>query len=261
MRKHDPDIDDRGLASDRAARIHYLPADATTSDGMAAVGKRVAALWTPARRQRRGNVLFFLSVASSLYEPIVEKIDEAGLVVEGKRWCSIDPGASRAGSGSSSRRPFGNDDATAKSLNRTLGRAFEEESIYRIDHYLAKEIVQSLLGLPVRQHPLGAGLEPAVHRPRPDHRRRDRRRVGQRTAFYDQTGAIRDHDPVAPLPDPRLRRRWNRPPTTRPEHIRSEKVKVIDALVPTPARPGRRITARSGSTRPDGGRTTRASRL
>jgi glucose-6-phosphate 1-dehydrogenase len=42
-------------------------------------------------------------------------------------------------------KPFGRDLPTAKELNGTLHRAFPEESIFRIDHYLGKEPVQNLL--------------------------------------------------------------------------------------------------------------------
>ncbi|MHC4794295.1 MAG: glucose-6-phosphate dehydrogenase [Planctomycetota bacterium] len=228
VRKHDPDFDEAAWR-DLAARIHYLPADATTSDGMAAVGKRVAEL--DAAGGNGGNVLFFLSVASSLYEPIVEKIDEAGLVVEGKRWCSIDPDAANW-QRIIIEKPFGNDDTSAKSLNRTLGRAFEEESIYRIDHYLAKEIVQSLLVFRFAN----ILWEPVWNQQYIDHVQitaAETVGVGQRTAFYDQTGAIRDM--IQSHLFQILAFVAMEPPTDyTPEHIRSEKVKVIDALVPTP---------------------------
>ena len=74
VRKHNVEMDE-SVWREIAQRIYYLPADATTSEGMAAVGKRIAELDVESKTS--GNVLFFLSVASSLYEPIVEKIDEA----------------------------------------------------------------------------------------------------------------------------------------------------------------------------------------
>src|SRR5262249_3254439 len=44
-------------------------------------------------------------------------------------------------------KPFGRDLASARSLDRTLHKAFPEERIFRIDHYLGKEPVQNLLYL------------------------------------------------------------------------------------------------------------------
>jgi glucose-6-phosphate 1-dehydrogenase len=42
-------------------------------------------------------------------------------------------------------KPFGRDLASARALSQTLHRYFDEEAIYRIDHYLGKEPVQNLL--------------------------------------------------------------------------------------------------------------------
>ena len=64
--------------------------------------------------------------------------------------------------------------------------------MFRIDHYLGKETVQNMLALPLRERHLRADLEPAVHRPRPDHRRASRSGIEGRAGYYEQAGAIRD---------------------------------------------------------------------
>jgi glucose-6-phosphate 1-dehydrogenase len=127
-----------------ARRIHYFAGDAVKAECYPPLEARLAGI--AEQKGTRGNLLFFMSVAESLYEPIVEQIDASGLVTEGKRWCSIDPSA-RSWQRIIVEKPFGHDAVSAASLNRTLGRAFEEESIYRIDHYLGKELVQSMLVL------------------------------------------------------------------------------------------------------------------
>src|SRR5690606_29542669 len=63
---------------------------------------------------------------------------------EGKAWCSLNR-LNRPWQRIIVEKPFGHDVASAAHLNRVLGRVFEEESIYRIDHYLGKETVQNLL--------------------------------------------------------------------------------------------------------------------
>ncbi len=220
---------DEGVWRDVAARIFYEPADATTSEGMQAVGHRIRELDSEAGTG--GNVLFFLSVASSLYEPIVTEIDAAGLVVEGKRWCSLDP-ATASWQRIIVEKPFGADDESARALNRTLGRAFEEESIYRIDHYLAKEVVQSLLVFRFAN----ILWEPVWNQQYIDHVQISAVEtvgVGQRTAFYDQTGAIRDM--IQSHLFQVLAFVAMEPPTDyTPAHVRNEKVKVTDAIAPTP---------------------------
>jgi len=179
---------DEAKWGDFARRIHYFAGDAVKQECYPPLESRLADL--AQQKGTRGNLLFFMSVAESLYEPIVEQIDAAGLVVEGKRWCSIDPNA-KSWQRIIVEKPFGHDAVSAASLNRTLGRAFEEESIYRIDHYLGKELVQSLLVLRFAN----SIFEPVWNWQYIDHVQitaAETVSVGQRTAFYDQTGAIRD---------------------------------------------------------------------
>ena len=228
VRRHNPDLDPV-IWRTLAARIHYLPADATTAEGMDRVGARIAEM--DEESHTRGNVLFFLSVASSLYEPIVERIDAADLVVEGKRWCSLEP-SKASWQRIIVEKPFGEDDQSARALNRSLGRAFEEESIYRIDHYLAKEVVQTLLVFRFAN----ILWEPVWNQQYIDHVQISAIEtvgVGERTAFYDQTGAIRDM--IQSHLFQVLAFVAMEPPTDyTPEHVRNEKVKVTDAIVPTP---------------------------
>jgi glucose-6-phosphate 1-dehydrogenase len=208
-----------------ARRVHYLAGDAVKPECYPPLERRLEEL--AAAKGTRGNLLFFMSVAESLYEPIIEQIDAAGLVVEGKRWCSIDP-ETRSWQRIIVEKPFGHDAESAASLNRALGRAFEEESIYRIDHYLGKELVQSMLVLRFAN----SIFEPLWNWQYIDHVQitaAETVSVGQRTAFYDQTGAIRDMIQshlfqilafVAMEP----------PSLYTPENVRAEKIKVIDAL-------------------------------
>ena len=51
-------------------------------------------------------------------------------------------------------KPFGKDSASSAELSQHLSGLFQEEEIYRIDHYLGKEMVQNLLVLRY----VGAGL-------------------------------------------------------------------------------------------------------
>jgi len=58
-------------------------------------------------------------------------------------------GLARSGCASGARvvleKPFGRDLASARELNKTLHRVFDESAIFRIDHYLGKEAVQNLV--------------------------------------------------------------------------------------------------------------------
>ena len=83
-----------------------------------------------------GNRLFYLSTPPSVYEPIVTFLGAANLVepAEARNWTRI-----------VIEKPFGSDLASAHKLNDHVLSVFEEDQVYRIDHYLGKETVQNVL--------------------------------------------------------------------------------------------------------------------
>jgi glucose-6-phosphate 1-dehydrogenase len=215
---------------DFSQSIEYFAGDAAQPQMYAVLGRRLAAI--DATAGTRGNRLFYLSVAPELYEPIVQRIDEAALVTEGRRWCSVDA-STRSWQRIIVEKPFGHDEASAASLNRALGRVFDEEDIYRIDHYLGKEVVQAMLVLRFAN----TMFEPVWNHQYIDHIQitaSEMVGVGNRTSFYDQTGAIRD------MIQSHLLQIFAfaamEPPTSiAAEEIRAEKIKVVRALRPTEA--------------------------
>jgi glucose-6-phosphate 1-dehydrogenase len=212
-----------------AKRIFYFSGDAARLETYAPLGQRLNAL---ARHFRiKCNVLFYLSVAPTLYEPIIGCIEQSGLIFEGKRWCSLNA-ATMPWQRIIVEKPFGVDAASAASLNRALGRAFEEDAIYRIDHYLAKELVQNLLAFRFAN----TIFEPIWNHRYVDHVQitaAETVGVGNRADFYDQAGAMRDMIQSHLLQV--LALVAMEPPTSyTPNNIRSEKIKIIEAIQPTP---------------------------
>ena len=121
-----PAADLDGATLDRfRARVHYLSMDVTDPRGHA----ELAALLgdTPAVR------VFFLAVAPGLFAPICARLAEAGSVTPASRVVL--------------EKPIGHDLASSREINDAVGRAFSEEQVYRIDHYLGKETVQNLMVL------------------------------------------------------------------------------------------------------------------
>ena len=211
--------------SEFSQRIHYHAGDATESSDFSELTTRIQEL--DAQYECTGNTLFFLSVAPTLYRPIVECIGASGLITEGRRWCSLDRDT-RSWQRVIVEKPFGNDGESAASLNRVLGRVFEEESIYRIDHYLGKEVVQGILAFRFAN----TIFEPIWNHTYVDHVQitaAETVGVEDRVNFYDETGAIRDM--IQSHLFQILAFVSMEPPTLySAEHVRSEKIKVIEAL-------------------------------
>lgn len=88
-------------------------------------------------------------------------------------------------------KPFGQDLSTAIELNENIGGVLREEEIYRVDHYLGKELVQNILTLRFANEIFsGVWREKAI-----DHVQisvAERLGVEKRSGYYDKSGAVRD---------------------------------------------------------------------
>lgn len=81
-----------------------------------------------------GNTIFYLAVASEFLPTIARGISQSRLAEMGDPHVRV-----------VFEKPFGEDLATAKKYNQILQQFFIESQIYRIDHYLGKEMVQNIL--------------------------------------------------------------------------------------------------------------------
>ena len=86
-------------------------------------------------RETKENRMFYLSVAPEFFDMIASNIKKSGL--------SSTNGCKRL----IIEKPFGHDLKSSQHLNEKLSNAFEEDEIYRIDHYLGKPMVQNLEAL------------------------------------------------------------------------------------------------------------------
>ncbi len=129
------------------------------------------------------NKLFYLAVPPEYYKSIFQNLADSGLTEP----CSPEEGWTRV----LVEKPFGKDSNTAEELDIMLAKLFKEEQIYRIDHYLAKEMLQNILNFRFSNNLFESswdnGLIESVHLTL-----HETLGVEQRGKFYDGVGALRD---------------------------------------------------------------------
>ncbi|CAL4868825.1 Glucose-6-phosphate 1-dehydrogenase [Asticcacaulis sp. MM231] len=174
------------------------------------------------------DIVFFLSVSPSLFKPICEHIERAGL--------------SKAPNRVVIEKPIGRDLATSKIINDSVAHAFDESRTFRIDHYLGKETVQNLIALRFGN----IVFEPLWNAQSIDHIQitiAETVGVGERLGYYDEYGAIRDmlQNHLLQL----LCLLAMEPPSAiTSDALRDEKVKVLRSLKPITAENVQTSTAR-----------------
>lgn len=139
------------------------------------------------------NKLFHLAVPPSAYKEILGHLHATGLTEP----CGgpLRQGESEASDEGWTRilveKPFGNDLPSAEALDKLLSDLFKEEQIYRIDHYLAKEMLQNVLVFRFTND-LFRDIWSNRHIARIDIATPETLGVEDRGAFYDSVGALKD---------------------------------------------------------------------
>ena len=190
-----------------AGRVHYCQADVAGADGAAKLKAEVGDAALP---------IFYLALSPSLFEPVCKALKAAGVA------------------GPTSRvvleKPVGHDLESSRRVNSTVARAFSEDRVFRIDHYLGKETVQNLIALRFAN----TLFEPLWNNLAIDHVQitvAETGGVGDRWPYYDDYGALRDM-----LQNHMLQLlclvAMEPPANLEPDSVRNEKVKVLRSLRP-----------------------------
>lgn len=168
-----------------------------------------------------GNRLFHLAVPPVAYAAIAQSLAHVGLAEQNGNWSRLVV-----------EKPFGHDLASSQELNQALMEGFEENQIFRIDHYLAKETVQNVLMFRFAN----AIFEPLWNRNYIESvhiTAAESLGVEHRAGFYDHTGVLRDmfQNHMMQL----LSLMAMEPPSIyESNRIRDEKTKVYRSLRPFP---------------------------
>lgn len=196
-----------GAADQLLARTHYLPVDATKPEDIRRLGQKMTELGIQ-------RPLYYLSVSPSLYCAICQGLLAAGLTGDHARVAM--------------EKPIGKDLVSSRIINDTVAASFNEDRVFRIDHYLGKETVQNLIALRFAN----TLFEPLWNNLTIDHVQitvAETQGVGERWSYYDEYGAMGDMVQnhmmqllclVAMEP----------PSDLRPDSVRNEKVKVLRSL-------------------------------
>lgn len=113
-----------------AGHFTYLSLDIQDLSGFQTLKEKVARL--EGQFSLEGNRIFYLSMAPDFFGPITRNLQASGLT-ENKGWKRL-----------VIEKPFGHDLPSARRLNEEIRQVFTEEEIFRIDHYLGKEMVQNI---------------------------------------------------------------------------------------------------------------------
>lgn len=161
--------------------------------------------------------LFFLAVAPEFFGTIVQRLHSNGLVVKGNLDHRV-----------MVEKPFGSDLETARALNDTISKALDEQQVYRIDHYLGKEMIRNILAIrfgnslfePVWNHHYIDNIQISST---------ETLGVGSRGGYYEQSGILKDM-----LQNHLLQMlaliTMEPPVDLEPESVRDEKVKALRSL-------------------------------
>ena len=162
-----------------AQGIYYVAGDINDAAAYKQLKERLEQIDT--ERGTAGNRVLYLSTAPSLYSEAVDQLGAAGLAKpKPGAWVRV-----------IIEKPFGHDLESAKALNIDVAKVFDEEQVYRIDHYLGKETVQNLL---VFRFANGI-FEPIWNRRYVDHvqiTNAEALGVEGRGGYYDTSGVMRD---------------------------------------------------------------------
>ncbi len=208
--------DDRDKMDSFLAAFRYCVLDVTKTEDFGQLRNFVE------QREKELNIpenrMFYLSVGPEFFGLIAANINASGL------------GSTKGWKRLIIEKPFGRDLASARELNDHLSKAFKEDEIYRIDHYLGKSMIQNLEALEF-SNPVLQTLLNNQHIANVQITASETVGVEKRAGYYDKSGAIRDMVQNHML-QILMMTAMNMPKSISPDEIRNEKRKVIESVRP-----------------------------
>jgi glucose-6-phosphate 1-dehydrogenase len=188
INKYMPEDDKLDEAAQKAfaQRTFYCQSDFNDREGYYKLADLLEKL--DKERGTRGDRLFYLATPPETDPEVIHQLGGSGLARAAR---GGENGDEQSWTRIIVEKPFGHDLASAQKLNRTLGRVFSEDQIYRIDHYMGKETVQNILAFRFAN----GIFEPLWNQKYIDHVQilvAEDIGIGTRAEYYETSGAIRD---------------------------------------------------------------------
>ncbi len=165
---------DEQLFAEFVSHLYYFPLDPAKPDGYPGLRERLKEL---THTNEPDNLLYYLATPPSLYGVVPLHLKETGLNTPGSRIIV--------------EKPFGYNLESALELNKIYASAFQENQVYRIDHFLGKETAQNILAFRFAN----GIFEPLWNRRYIDYvevTAVENLGIENRGGFYDSAGALRD---------------------------------------------------------------------
>lgn len=165
-----------------------------------------------------GNHAFYLSIPPSYFPVVAKHLSDTGLNKrQGREWRRV-----------IIEKPFGHNLESARELSDVISQIFDEQDVFRIDHYLGKETVQNILAMRFSNQM----FEPLWNSHYVDHVQITMAEdigIGSRAGYYDGVGAARDVIQNHLLQLLALTA-MEEPLSLDAKHLRAEKAKVLEAV-------------------------------